>query len=90
MIELAEQYNEAHPVSENPFKQPFVNTNEGRSDVMRKDNFSGQGPEEFRQKRYLKIEFVMDVVVKIISSEIVHIKLSQDQIQTAKMLHREE
>ena len=54
MIELAEQYNEAHSVSENPFKQLFVNTNEGRSDVMRKDNFRSQGPEGFRQQKVFK------------------------------------
>ena len=54
MIELAEQYNEAHSVSENPFKQPFVDTNEGRSDVMRKDNFRSQGPEGFRQQKVFK------------------------------------
>ena len=54
MIELAEQYNEAHSVSENPFKQPFVNTNEGRSDAMRKDNFRSQGPEGLRQHKVFK------------------------------------
>ena len=54
MIELAEQYNEAHSANENPFKQPFVNTNEGRSDMMRKDNFRSQGPEGFRQQKVFK------------------------------------
>ena len=41
-------------MSENPLKPHFVNPNEGRSLVMRKDNFRSQGPEGFRQHKVFK------------------------------------
>ena len=54
MVELAEQYNEAHSVSDNTDKQPFLNRLEGKPGVIRKDNFRSPGSDDPRQQRVLK------------------------------------
>ena len=54
MIELAEQYNEAHSVSDNTDKQPFLYRLEGRPGVIRKDNFRSPGSDDPRQEKVFK------------------------------------
>lgn len=39
MVELAEQYNEAHTVSDPSFRQPLTNRINTRSDTFRKDSY---------------------------------------------------
>ena len=42
LVELAEQYHEAHSVNNTPYKQSLFNKGEGMSQVIRKDNYRSQ------------------------------------------------
>ena len=54
MVELAEQYNEAHSVIDNTDKQQFLNRLEGRPGVIRKYHFRSTGSDYPRQQKVFK------------------------------------
>ena len=54
LVELAEQYHEAHSVNDTPYKQTLFNKGEGRSQVIRKENYRSQGPDGNRQPKVFK------------------------------------
>lgn len=54
LVELAEQYHEAHSVNDAPYKQSNINKGEGRSQVIRKENYRSQVPDGNRQPKVFK------------------------------------
>ena len=54
LVELAEQYHEAHSVNDAPYNQSLFNKGEGRSQVTRKENYRSQGPDGNRQPKVFK------------------------------------
>ena len=57
MAELAEQYNEAHSVSDAPFRQFSPNRTDNKSDMFRKDNYKNANADEAQQSRVFKERF---------------------------------
>ena len=54
LVELAEQYHEAHSVNDTPYKQTLFNKGEGRAQGVRKENYRSQGPDGNRQPKVFK------------------------------------
>ena len=54
MVEFAEQYNEAHSVSDTSYKSSFGNRSEPRSDFIKKDNFKNPVLDGSKQTKVFK------------------------------------
>ena len=74
MAELAEQYNEAHPVSDVPFKQFAPNRTNNKSDMFKRDNSDeNQQPKTLRERYCFgcgkKDHFIRNCPVRNFSSQ---------------------
>ena len=54
MVELSEQYNEAHSVSDASFRQSLTNRTDTRSDTFRKDSLKGPITDDNRQTKIFR------------------------------------